>query len=60
MTGIWEVVFSPTGLALYLGFWVFKLTLGVWLLNKALVYVPVRVKAKWRARAPFLKGRQAK
>ncbi|WP_425070411.1 hypothetical protein [Sagittula sp. S175] len=42
MSGVWDILFSPVGLALYAGFWALKLTVGVWVVTKVVAFLPGR------------------
>ncbi|SMX36582.1 hypothetical protein [Maliponia aquimaris] len=44
MSAVWDILLSPTGLALYAGFWLFKIVAGAWLLRRAMLLLPVRVQ----------------
>ncbi|SNS26663.1 hypothetical protein [Antarctobacter heliothermus] len=45
MSGLWDIVLSPTGLALYAAFWAFKILAGAWMLRKAMLLLPVRAQS---------------
>lgn len=38
---MWDLLFSPTGLALYAGFWILKLLVGAWAVRKSMALMPV-------------------
>ena len=44
MSAFWDIVFSPTGLALYVAFWIFKILAGAWMLRRAMSLLPVRAQ----------------
>ncbi|MGP6085508.1 hypothetical protein [Antarctobacter jejuensis] len=44
MQGVWDVVLSPYGVALYVGFWILKIMFGAWVLRKAMLLLPVRAQ----------------
>ncbi|MEN9062487.1 MULTISPECIES: hypothetical protein [Ponticoccus] len=52
MSAFFDFMLSPAGLAAYAAFWAFKLTLGAWLLRRAMRLVPVHVREGWRSRMP--------
>ena len=45
MSAVWDIVLSPTGLALYAAFWAFKILAGAWVVRKAMLLLPVRAQA---------------
>ena len=44
MSGVWDILFSPWGIVLYAGFWALKLTVGVWLITRAVARLPDRAR----------------
>ncbi|MBP0481961.1 hypothetical protein [Sagittula salina] len=44
MSGVWDFILSPAGIALYAGFWVFKIVAGAWLLSRAVAMLPGRAR----------------
>ncbi|MDG2340349.1 MAG: hypothetical protein P8L32_04025 [Paracoccaceae bacterium] len=40
MSEFWSIIFSPMGIGLYAAFWLFKLTVGVWILRKIVLALP--------------------
>jgi hypothetical protein len=40
VTAVWDILLSPTGLALYAGFWLFKSVAGAWVLRRTLMLLP--------------------
>jgi hypothetical protein len=44
MSAVWDFLLSPMGLAVYAGFWLFKLTVGVWLVTRLVAFLPVRAQ----------------
>jgi hypothetical protein len=49
------LVLSPTGIALYVGFWIFKILFGVWILRKMALLLPVHWQDRLAARFSFLR-----
>ncbi|SMX28534.1 hypothetical protein TRP8649_02659 [Pelagimonas phthalicica] len=46
MTELWDIILSPYGLALYVGFWVLKLMFGGWVIGKMIAFLPVKARRK--------------
>ena len=51
MSELLAFMLTPTGVALYVGFWIFKILLGAWLVRCALALLPDRarlwIEARW-------------
>lgn len=57
MSALWDVILSPAGLALYAGFWAFKIVAGAWLIRRAVMLLPVRAQVWTEDRLTRLKLR---
>jgi hypothetical protein len=57
LSAFFDFMLSPGGLAAYAAFWAFKLTLGGWLLRRALARLPESAQARLEALRPRLPGR---
>ena len=60
MAAFWDILWSPTGLALYAAFWLFKILAGAWLLRKAMLLLPVRAQNWTEDRLSRLKLRRTR
>ncbi|WGW02572.1 hypothetical protein [Tropicibacter oceani] len=57
---MWDLLFSPTGLALYAGFWTLKLLLGAWVVRKVAARMPVAVIVRIESGLTRLKLRRVR
>ena len=48
MTGFWDVILSPAGLAAYAAFWALKLAFGAWIIRQTLGFLPVAMQDRVR------------
>lgn len=46
MSELMAFIVSPTGIALYIGFWILKLAFGAWVIGKALLLLPERTRER--------------
>ncbi len=59
MGAVFDFLFSPAGLAAYAAFWAFKLLAGAWIIGRALMLLPVRVRRKTQVRLGRMRRRSA-
>ena len=60
MNDVIAFLLSPQGIALYAMFWIFKIVAGAWVLNKALLLLPVTVQTRARNGLALLRLRRAR